>query len=305
MFTTKNDIVRATNWRYLLHSYSKLVRPSVVIMGITNALVGIFYAGLTWKSLYLSVIALISIAAIAAFSYGYNQLTDLEEDLINAPKRPLVTGELSVRECKIFLSIMLGISIIPLLLFGRLLALLLMLAGPVFSGIVYSRFRMKSYIIKPFFVAYGWSFVPLISYTTVKNSVSPIFLILLPFFLTLMFLTTTMGDLRDVKGDKANNVRSLPVVFGISPTVTNLQIYTVINYSLLILGILVGILPLDSVLGLYGGFMLFRYLRTPKIITRQSGMKKSLARFSWVTSLGLVLGRVTALLIANLSLLLL
>ncbi len=295
MYATKENILDTRTWRDFLHSYSKLVRPAVVLMGITNGLVGIFYAGLTVESLSLGIMALVSIAAIAAFSYGYNQLTDLEEDQINAPNRPLVTGELSVKECHLFLAFMLGLSVLPLLLFGRFLALLLMLAGPVFSGITYSRFRVKGTIIKPFFVAFGWAFVPMISYATVTNHISPAFLILLPFFLILMFLTTTMGDLRDVEGDKANNVKSLPVVFGIPATVTNLQIYTMINYSLLILGILLQLLPIDSLLGLCGGYLIFRYLRTPNVLTRQKGMKRSLARFSWVTSLGLILGRIIVL----------
>ncbi len=299
MLATKEPVIGSPQQLRLLHSYSKLVRPSVVLMGLINGLVGICYAGLTVENLSLAIIALVSIAAIAAFSYGYNQLTDLEEDRINAPKRPLVTGELTVRECKLFLTSMLMISIVPLLVFGRFLALLLMLTGPVFSGIAYSRFRMKSYLIKPFFVAYGWSFVPLISYTAITNSVSRIFMVLLPFFMTLMFLTTTMGDLRDIKGDKANNVRSLPIVFGIVPTVKNLQFYAVLNYSLILLGILFGILPLDSIFGIYGGYLLFQYLRTPAVLTHQKGMKRSLARFSWITSLGLVVGRVLAILLGN------
>ncbi len=295
MLTTKEKIIGTQTSRNLFHAYSKLIRPSVVLMGITNGLVGIIYAGVTVNSLYLGIIALISIAAIAAFSYGYNQLTDLDEDRINAPNRPLVTGELSLHECQLFLASMFCLSVLPLLLFKRYLALLLMLVGPVFSGVIYSRFRVKGSLVKPFFVAYGWSFVPMISYATMLNSISSIFLILLPFFMTLMFLTTTMGDLRDVEGDKANLVRSLPVVFGIPATVINLQIYTIINYSLLILGVFIGLLPIDSLLGIFGGYLLFRYLRTSTVLSRQKGMKKSLARFSWITSLGIVFGRMVAL----------
>jgi 4-hydroxybenzoate polyprenyltransferase len=126
------------------------------------------------------------------------------------------------------------------------------------------------------------------------NEVSPMFVFFLPFFLILMFLTTTMGDLRDVAGDVENNVRSLPVVFGVRPTIINLQIYTVLNYSILVLGIILNILPIYSVLGLYGGVLLFRHVRTDKVLSRQKGMKNSLARFSWITSLGLVLGQIFA-----------
>jgi 4-hydroxybenzoate polyprenyltransferase len=295
MFALKENVVKPEPQRNLFHSYKKLVRPTVVIMGVTNALVGIFYAGISSNSLIYAIIALISIACIAAFSYGYNQLTDLDEDRINSPSRPLVTGELSVKECKIFLTVLLLLSVVPLLLMGRYLAFLLMLAGPVFSGVVYSRLRIKSFIIKPFFVAFGWAFVPLIAYSAVTNELSAQFAIFLPFFLTLMFLTTTMGDLRDVKGDKASNVRSLPAVFGIRPTIINLQIYTIVNYAILVMGIILGILPIDAVFGVYGGVLLLRYLRTTKVLSKQKGMKNSLARFSWITSLGLVIGRIIAI----------
>jgi 4-hydroxybenzoate polyprenyltransferase len=294
MYVTDDRVFESRTWRELIHSYKKLVRPTVVLMGLTNGLVGVMYAQLSIDNLFYAFIALVTIAAIAAFSYGYNQLTDLEEDRINAPHRPLVTGELSVKECKVFLTALLMLSTVPLLLTGRFIALALMLAGPVFSGVTYSLWRVKSTIVKPFFVAFGWSFVPVIAYSTVMNEVSPIFAFFLPFFLILMFLTTTMGDLRDVAGDVENNVRSLPVVFGVRPTIINLQIYTVLNYSILVLGIMLEILPIYAVLGLYGGVLLFRHVRTEKVLSRQKGMKNSLARFSWITSLGLVLGQVIA-----------
>jgi 4-hydroxybenzoate polyprenyltransferase len=292
MYAIKEKVDSERPQKHLFHSYSKLVRPTVVMMGLTNGMVGVIYAGITLNSLLYAIIALLSIAAIAAFSYGYNQLTDLDEDRINAPHRPLVTGELSINECKVFLAILFLISVVPLLVLGRILAFLLMLVGPVFSGVVYSLWRVKSTIIKPFFVAYGWSFVPVIAYSAVTNKISPLFFIFIPFFLSLMFLTTTMGDLRDIEGDKGNKVRTLPVVFGVRAVVTNLQLYTIVNYSVLIIGIYLNILPLDALLGLYGGYLLLRHIRTPDVLSRQKGMKKSLARFSWITSIGLVCGRV-------------
>jgi 4-hydroxybenzoate polyprenyltransferase len=294
MYVSNDSIIDSRSWQELFQSYKKLVRPTVVMMGLTNGLVGVMYAHLSIDTIFYAIMALVTIAAIAAFSYGYNQLTDLDEDRINAPHRPLVTGELSVKECKVFLTALLLLSTVPLLLTGRFIALSLMLAGPVFSGVTYSLLRVKSTIVKPFFVAFGWSFVPLIAYSTVMNEVSPMFAFFLPFFLILMFLTTTMGDLRDVAGDVENNVRSLPVVFGVRPTIINLQIYTVLNYSILALGIILKILPIYAVLGFYGGVLLFRHVRTDKVLSRQKGMKNSLARFSWITSLGLVLGQVIA-----------
>jgi len=283
--------------RNLFHSYKKLIRPNVVLMGVTNGLVGVFYAGISLDTLLYAIIAIISIASIAAFSYGYNQLTDLEEDRINAPHRPLVTGELTVNECKVLLAILFGLSVFPLLITGRILAFLLMLVGPVFSGVVYSKWRVKGSLIKPFFVAYGWSFVPIIAYSAVSNSLSPLFLIFVPFFLILMFLTTTMGDLRDVEGDKASQVRTLPVVFGAGAVVTNLRIYAILNYSLLIVAIFFNLLPLDAICGVYGGYLLVRYTMTSDVLSRQKGVKKSLARFSWITSIGLVVGRVIGIVI--------
>lgn len=294
MFVTKENLVDPEPQRNLFHAYKKLIRPTVVSMGLTNGLVGVFYAGLSYDTLIYSIIALLSIAAIVAFSYGYNQLTDLDEDRINAPHRPLVTGELSVGECKVLLGTLLLLSVVPLLIFGRYLAFLLMLVGPVFSGISYSKWRVKSTLIKPFFVAYGWSFVPLIAYSAVTNSISSIFLILIPFFLILMFLTTTMGDLRDVEGDKASNVRTLPIVFGTGSVIRNLQIYTIMSYSVLVVAIVFSILPADAILGVIGGILLLRYVRTTDVLSRQKGIKKSLARFSWITSIGLVAGRIIA-----------
>ena len=188
MYALKENVDNEQPQKNLFRSYSKLVRPTVVMMGLTNGMVGVIYAGITLNNLLYAIVALISIAAIAAFSYGYNQLTDLDEDRINAPHRPLVTGELSLNECKVFLVILLFISFAPLLFLGRFIAFLLMLAGPVFSGIVYSKFRIKGFVIKPFFVAYGWSFVPIIAYSAVTNNMSPLFLIFVPFFLSLMFL---------------------------------------------------------------------------------------------------------------------
>jgi hypothetical protein len=55
---------------------------------------------------------------------------------------------------------------------------------------------------------------------------------------------------------------------------------------------MLNILPADATLGLLGGYLLFRYIRTPNVLSRQKGTKKSLARFSWITSIGLVCGRI-------------
>jgi 4-hydroxybenzoate polyprenyltransferase len=155
MYVSNDRIIDSRSWRELFQSYKKLVRPTVVLMGLTNGLVGVMYAQLSVDTFFYAVMALVTIAAIAAFSYGFN-----------APHRPLVTGELSIKECKVFLTGLLMLSTVPLLLTARYIALALMLAGPVFSGVSYSLLRVKSTIIKPFFVAFGWSFVPLIAYST-------------------------------------------------------------------------------------------------------------------------------------------
>ena len=71
MYVTDDRVYESRTWRELFHSYKKLVRPTVVLMGLTNGLVGVMYSQLSIDNLFYAFIALVTIAAIAAFSYGY------------------------------------------------------------------------------------------------------------------------------------------------------------------------------------------------------------------------------------------
>ena len=104
--------------------YIALARPFTLLPPLLGIISGAICA---WGSahnpdvsrqLTVSVIATVALGSIcAAFlnaaNNSLNQIYDLEIDRINKPKRPLVTGEISLRNAWIFTWIMYALGLVP------------------------------------------------------------------------------------------------------------------------------------------------------------------------------------------------
>lgn len=183
--------------------------------------------------------------------YNLNRKTDENEDVINHSERYAFTK----RYEKTLLATAIGAYILALVLSGFYgMAVIIVSALPLLSGLVYStplfprgfRYRRLKEIpvAKSLLVAFAWALPPALLPVYVAG-VIPGFITLgvVLFFFSLVFINTVLFDIRDVVGDRATGVRTIPVCIGIPGTKILL---TVVNISLgfLILGLLAGRIPL-------------------------------------------------------------
>lgn len=164
---------------------------------------------------------LFAVFCITFTVYNLNRLTDKKEDLVNSPERMsyIPDEELLILVVLIswFIAILLSFSvnflIIPIILF------------PFMAGIFYSiqihpkipRFKDITGL-KSFIVAISWvavvSFIPSLYLQNVNIKITLISYLI---FIKL-FVNTVIFDIRDIKGDRKNNIQTIPVVIGRSKT---------------------------------------------------------------------------------------
>lgn len=154
--------------------------------------------------------------------YSLNKLTDAKEDLSNIPERTFfVSKNKNILKISSASSYILAI----ILAFSNGWEVLFIILFPIIAGIIYSiRIspsipRMKDiFAVKSIVVALSWSlgstFLPIIH----QNVHSLTIIILFYFFFAKSFINTVLFDVMDIKGDKINNVQTIPVVIGTSKT---------------------------------------------------------------------------------------
>jgi 4-hydroxybenzoate polyprenyltransferase len=145
---------------------------------------------------------------VGAAGYSFNMITDKEEDLINLKKiNPLANSNTGLALVACFITA------------GAVFAFLLSPAAIVFYwvmvalDIAYSKFRMKKiFPMKNIFTGFGLTQVFFIGAAN-----APITLTTITYYVVVslfIFITSLVSDLRDYEGDKATNIRTIPVVFG-------------------------------------------------------------------------------------------
>ena len=222
------------------------------------------------RALTTSVLLTVALGSLcAAFlnaaSNALNQIYDLEIDRINKPSRPLVTGELSMREAWGFTWVMYALGLIPTWLvvphpydsfYGKLTAplvkhecffiyLVALVATFVYSAPALGRTKAhpiganltiaipRGLLLK---VA-GWTMV------AYAFSATPPFLASSePWFIGLVFMLFLLGaastkDFSDIEGDRAGNCRTLPIAFGVKRAAWMIAPSFVLPWLLLPLGV--------------------------------------------------------------------
>jgi len=156
--------------------------------------------------------------------YSLNRLTDQEEDAVNAPERSIfVEGNerflLAIAVVSYLVALVLGWLESP---FAASILLFPIISGIAYSKNIFSAFgipRLKDiFLVKSLSVASSWAvcaaFLPALYLSGNFIKLGFIF----PFFFIKMFINTVLFDVRDVKGDALNGVKTIPVVIGIKKT---------------------------------------------------------------------------------------
>jgi geranylgeranylglycerol-phosphate geranylgeranyltransferase len=151
-------------------------------------------------------------------TYVYNDLTDFEVDKINKINRPSVTGKTTKPQLLTIVCIMFGIGL-SLTAFINYYTFCISALFTIL-GIVYShpKFKLKDkFPLKTVVTAGGAALLSLLGGASVPNTSVPILYTSLSFFI-FYFILSPLGDIGDIKGDRAVGRRTFPVVIGMKAT---------------------------------------------------------------------------------------
>jgi 4-hydroxybenzoate polyprenyltransferase len=255
--------------RGALAAYVDLARPFTLLpplLGIVSGSIcafGSVHNPDPDRRLTLAVLLTITLGSLCASflnaaSNVINQITDLEIDRINKPKRALVTGEISIRGAWVYTWVLYLLAIVPtwwVVVFpytgfaekgsAPLAAhecFVIYLLGMIFTFVysVPSLGRTKRYgILANVTIAVprgcllkvaGWSMVAPIASTE-------------PWFIGSIFMIFLVGaastkDFSDMKGDEAGDCRTLPIAYGVERATKIMAPFFVIPWLLMPVGAL-------------------------------------------------------------------
>ncbi|MEA2164527.1 MAG: geranylgeranylglycerol-phosphate geranylgeranyltransferase [Thermoanaerobaculia bacterium] len=252
------------------------------------------------RALTASVILTIALGSLCAVflnaaNNAINQIYDLEIDRINKPKRPIVTGEVSIRGAWIFTWIMYALGLVPTwivvvypysTLHAKLFAplawheclfiyLIAFVATLVYS--IPALGRTKAHPIGSnltiaiprgcLLKVAGWTMVA--SASTIE-----------PWFIGAVFMFFLLGaastkDFSDIEGDRAGGCRTLPIAFGVKRAAWMMAPFFVFPWLLMPIGaathILTGNATFLTILGialaLWGAYTVWLIVRNPDELT--------------------------------------
>lgn len=302
------------NGRGKLSLYLQLARPFTLLpplLGIVSGSICAFGSihnpdpsrDVTLPVILTVVLGSLCASFMNAASNAINQIYDLEIDRVNKPTRPLVTGELSLREAWIFTWIFYALALIPTWLvvpypyttfYEKLTAplsehacffiyLLGLLATFIYSAPGLGRTKIRG-MAANFTIAVprgvllkvaGWAMVASIGYTE-------------PWFIGSIFGLYLLGaastkDFADMEGDRAGGCRTLPILYGVEKAAWMISPFFVFPWLLMPLGayvddpfdpghkVLTGNPVLLAIMGgvftLWGIYTVYLLLRDPKSLT--------------------------------------
>jgi 4-hydroxybenzoate polyprenyltransferase len=197
---------------------------------------------------YLVIRTVLGSYFLGLATYVYNDLTDFEVDKINKTNRPSVTGKTTKPQLLTVVCIMFGIGF-SLTAFINYYTFCI---SGLFTilGIVYShpQFKLKDkFPLKTVVTASGAALLSLLGGAAIINISAPILYTSLSFFI-FYFILSPLGDIGDIKGDRAVGRRTFPVVIGMKATL--LIMFSVPCIIMTMTGLAYGALDMNM-LGVY------------------------------------------------------
>ena len=297
-----------------LSLYIKLARPFTLLpplLGIVSGAICAFGSAhnpdparrLTWAVVGTVALGSLCAAFMNAASNAINQVYDLEIDRLNKPGRPLVTGELTLREAWGFTWVFYALALIPVWLvvpypydtlaekltapIGLRACFFIYLAGLLFTfvysapqlGRTKTRGMLANWTIAiprgMLLKVAGWGMVAPVWYAE-------------PWYIGAVFALFLLGaastkDFADIEGDRAGGCRTLPIIHGVKKAAWIMSPFFVLPWLLVPLGIwlrdpkdpslpiLTGnpvlLVALGVVLTLWGCYTVWLLVRDPSSLT--------------------------------------
>jgi geranylgeranylglycerol-phosphate geranylgeranyltransferase len=171
---------------------------------------------------------------LALATYIYNDVTDFEVDRVNKTNRPSVTGNASRKQLSGLVFVLFGLSLAlaaSINIQTLLIALLCVALGATYS---HPRFNLKErFPLKTVTTAAGAALSSLLGGAAATHISFPIVYAALSFFL-FFFVLGPLGDIGDLKGDRAAGRRTFPIALGTRKTLIIMFSVPVILFLLII-----------------------------------------------------------------------
>ncbi|MBS3741025.1 MAG: geranylgeranylglycerol-phosphate geranylgeranyltransferase [Candidatus Cloacimonetes bacterium] len=216
--------------------YIKLVRPFNFLFVILAVLFGAYYRTELILD-FVPIVAAFSAAFICSSGYIWNDIYDIEIDRINKPHRPLPAGNISLPSAKKFGIILFVLGFIMVIFLQNLPMIILALFNSVILWI-YARKGKQLLLVSNIIVAFATASTFLYGGISNNNFGNSLFIFSAAFIYTL--IRELIKDMEDVRGDKKNVARTVPLVYGSKKTLTFSLMLAILFNTVLLAGFLNG-----------------------------------------------------------------
>ena len=203
-------------------SILKNLRPSRIAHNIILLSLGLYLGGVLSFDLNFGDKTLIALALVSLFlcllgETTYDDLSDEKIDKISNPARPLPAGRLTRSEFQTLGTLFFIGSYLTAFIVGYAFFIFLLLRGFVSYIYGYPPFRLKRFpILATFIRALAFVFTIYAAFLLIaENSVFDFPGRLAIFALLAFTLGATVKDIRDYEGDRASDIYTIPVIFGL------------------------------------------------------------------------------------------
>lgn len=198
-----------------LQALARLTRVEHGIMAALATLVGYALAAGGWSRLQptLSVVAVVVTLAVEMGLFTFNDIFNLEEDRVNAPDRPLVRGEIGIKEAWMIglLTLAFGLALASCLGLVPTIIVVLAVATGMAYNVALKRTGFWGNVIVALDTALPFLFGSSIA-CGLEMPWTSYFLTMIAFFATLG--REVLKGIVDVEGDRKAGIRTIAVVKG-------------------------------------------------------------------------------------------
>ena len=225
-----NTEVITQSQRFPFSGYLKLTKPSIIYLLVLTSATAMFLADGFSGNLTKVVFGLLGIGLIASSSAVINQILDVEVDskMVRTKNRPIVVGEISITNAKIFATALLIVGAIMLLFFINVLTLLLTLFTWAFYSFLYTKILKFAGTQNIVIGGIAGAMPPLLGWTAITNSIDalPLLMVLIIFIWTPPhFWALSINRKEDYVAAK---IPMMPVVKGTEYTKIQIALYSVL-----------------------------------------------------------------------------
>ncbi|MFA6353004.1 MAG: UbiA family prenyltransferase [Candidatus Paceibacterota bacterium] len=185
-----------------------------IILGIKNV---DQYVSINWELIFFILAACLSNIFCWGWGVSYNDRKDEKIDIISNTNRPLPSKTLSLEENNFTSKLFLGLSYLYGFIVGYAFFVMILIKSSL--GYLYSSdfFHLKKYpILSQFVIACAYLTTIMAGFLLISGNLISDFPVKLSLSVLVLFtLGVGFKDIKDYQGDKNQNIRTLPVIFGL------------------------------------------------------------------------------------------